>query len=71
MNRSVDAVVASAARARLDPDNEDAVRSAVFYKQRPGVSSRDYKIREVLHTVTLLHSHSLTHSLTHSLSLSI
>ncbi|XP_064389376.1 cartilage-associated protein-like [Halichondria panicea] len=46
LNRSRDAVSAVATRVRLDPSNEEARRSAVFYKQRPGVTTKDFKPRE-------------------------
>lgn len=46
LNRSMDAVQASATQVRLEPDSEVARRNAVFYRQQPGVTRKDFLPRE-------------------------
>ena len=52
MNRSLDAIQASATQVRLEPDSEAAKRNAVFYQQRPGVTRKDFIPRQVKHLKT-------------------
>ena len=52
VNRTLDALQASATQVRLEPDSEAAKRNAVFYQQRPGVTRKDFLPREVRRGVT-------------------
>lgn len=42
MNQSLEAVQASAAHVRLEPDSEVAKRNSVFYLRQPGVTKKDF-----------------------------
>ena len=52
VNRSLDAIQASATQVRLESDSEAAKRNAVFYQQRPGVTRKDFIPRQVEHLKT-------------------
>ena len=70
VNRSLDALQASATQVRLEPDSEAAKRNAVFYKQRPGVTGKDFIPREVGWIIKCIGRLPVLYCACHNLSLS-
>ncbi len=51
VNESLQAVQASAAHVKLEPNSKVAKRNSVFYLRQPGVTKKDFKPREVVRTL--------------------